>query len=57
MYINLYSKDPNDGSKIFIQLYWYKHPSELKRVDGVGDADIVGNRIMLCAFGWSPIVC
>jgi HAE1 family hydrophobic/amphiphilic exporter-1 len=21
MYINLYSKDPNDGSKIFIQLY------------------------------------
>jgi HAE1 family hydrophobic/amphiphilic exporter-1 len=28
----------------FIQLYWYKHISELKRVDGVGDADIVGNR-------------
>lgn len=44
MYINLYSKDPSMDQKFLYNFADINLLSELKRVDGVGDADIVGNR-------------
>jgi HAE1 family hydrophobic/amphiphilic exporter-1 len=44
MYINLYSKDPSMDQKFLYNFTDINILSELKRVDGVGDADIVGNR-------------
>jgi HAE1 family hydrophobic/amphiphilic exporter-1 len=44
MYINLYSKDPTMNQKFLYNFTDINILSELKRVDGVGDADIVGNR-------------
>lgn len=44
MYINLYSKDPTMDQKFLYNFTDINILSELKRVDGVGDADIVGNR-------------
>jgi HAE1 family hydrophobic/amphiphilic exporter-1 len=56
MYINLYSKDPS-MDQILIQLTDINILSELKRVDGVGDADIVGNRDYAMRVWLKPIVC
>jgi HAE1 family hydrophobic/amphiphilic exporter-1 len=44
MYINLYSKDPNTDQKFLFNFADINLLSELKRVDGVGVADILGNR-------------
>uniref|UniRef100_UPI0035BBDBD9 efflux RND transporter permease subunit n=1 Tax=Mucilaginibacter sp. TaxID=1882438 RepID=UPI0035BBDBD9 len=44
MYINLYSKDPHADEKFLFNFADINLLSELKRVDGVGFADILGNR-------------
>jgi HAE1 family hydrophobic/amphiphilic exporter-1 len=44
MYINLYSKDPKMDEKFLYNFADINLLGELKRVDGVGDADILGNR-------------
>jgi len=44
LYINLYSKDPKMDEKFLYNFADINVLSELKRVDGVGDADILGNR-------------
>ena len=44
MYINVYSKDPTMDQKFLYNFTDINILSELKRVDGVGDADIIGNR-------------
>ncbi|MXV17246.1 efflux RND transporter permease subunit [Hufsiella ginkgonis] len=44
MYINLYSKDPHMDEKFLFNFADINILSELKRVDGVGVADILGNR-------------
>ncbi|AXY75517.1 efflux RND transporter permease subunit [Paraflavitalea soli] len=44
MYINLYSDDPNTDQKFLFNFADINVLSELKRVDGVGFADILGNR-------------
>ncbi len=44
MYINLYSKDPKLDQKFLFNFADINVLSELKRVDGVGVADILGNR-------------
>jgi HAE1 family hydrophobic/amphiphilic exporter-1 len=44
MYINLYSKDPHTDEKFLFNFADINLLSELKRVDGVGFADILGNR-------------
>jgi HAE1 family hydrophobic/amphiphilic exporter-1 len=44
MYINLYSKDPKMDQKFLFNFADINILSELKRVDGVGVADILGNR-------------
>jgi HAE1 family hydrophobic/amphiphilic exporter-1 len=44
MYINLYSKDPKSDEKFLFNYADINVLSELKRVDGVGFADILGNR-------------
>lgn len=44
MYINLYSKDPKTDEKFLFNYADINVLSELKRVDGVGFADILGNR-------------
>jgi HAE1 family hydrophobic/amphiphilic exporter-1 len=44
MYINLYSKDPSMDQKFLFNYADINILSDLKRVDGVGVADILGNR-------------
>src|SRR6478609_5964064 len=44
MYINLFSTDPNADQKFLFNFADINLLSELKRVDGVGYADILGNR-------------
>lgn len=44
MYINLFSKDPKMDQKFLFNFADINILSELKRVDGVGVADILGNR-------------
>ena len=44
LYINLYSDDPNADQKFLFNFADINLLSELKRVDGVGVADILGNR-------------
>ncbi|WP_345209050.1 efflux RND transporter permease subunit [Mucilaginibacter gynuensis] len=44
MYVNLYSKDPNMDQKFLYNFADINILSELKRVNGVGFADILGNR-------------
>jgi HAE1 family hydrophobic/amphiphilic exporter-1 len=44
MYINLFSKDPSLDEKFLFNFADINLLSELKRVDGVGVADILGNR-------------
>ncbi len=44
MYVNLYSKDKNLDEKFLFNYADINLLSELKRVDGVGVADILGNR-------------
>ncbi|NCI45251.1 efflux RND transporter permease subunit [Sediminibacterium soli] len=44
MYINLYSDDPNADQKFLFNFADINILSEIKRVDGVGFADILGNR-------------
>ena len=44
MYVNLYSKDPHADQKFLFNFADINLLSELRRVDGVGDADILGNR-------------
>ncbi|MFV8325270.1 efflux RND transporter permease subunit [Flavobacterium sp. ZS1P14] len=44
MYVNLYSKDPHADQKFLYNFADINILSELRRVDGVGDADILGNR-------------
>lgn len=44
MYINLYSKDPSMDQKFLYNFTDINLLSELKRVNGVGEADIIGNR-------------
>ncbi|MBO9204403.1 MULTISPECIES: efflux RND transporter permease subunit [Niastella] len=44
MYINLYSEDPNADQKFLFNFADINILPELKRVDGVGYADILGNR-------------
>ena len=44
MYINLYSKDPTMDQKFLFNFADINILSELKRVNGVGEADILGNR-------------
>lgn len=44
MYINLYSDDPHADQKFLFNFADINLLSELKRVDGVGFADILGNR-------------
>jgi HAE1 family hydrophobic/amphiphilic exporter-1 len=44
MYVNLYSDDPNADQKFLFNFADINILSELKRVDGVGFADILGNR-------------
>jgi HAE1 family hydrophobic/amphiphilic exporter-1 len=44
MYINVYSKDPTMDQKFLFNFADINILSELKRVDGVGFADILGNR-------------
>jgi HAE1 family hydrophobic/amphiphilic exporter-1 len=44
MYVNLYSKDPHADQKFLFNFADINLLSELRRADGVGDADILGNR-------------
>lgn len=44
MYVNLYSKDPHADQKFLFNFADINLLSELKRVNGVGYADILGNR-------------
>lgn len=44
MYVNLYSKDPHADQKFLFNFADINLLSELKRVNGVGFADILGNR-------------
>ncbi len=44
MYVNLYSNDPKSDQKFLFNFADINILSELKRVDGVGYADILGNR-------------
>jgi HAE1 family hydrophobic/amphiphilic exporter-1 len=44
MYVNLYSKDPKADQKFLFNFADINLLSELKRVNGVGFADILGNR-------------
>ena len=44
MYINLYSKDPKADQQFLYNYADINILSELKRINGVGDADILGNR-------------
>ena len=44
LYVNLYSDDPNMDEKFLFNFADINVLSELKRVDGVGYADILGNR-------------
>ncbi|WP_264520168.1 efflux RND transporter permease subunit [Flavobacterium sp. N1994] len=44
MYINVFSKDPTMDQKFLYNFSDINILSEIKRVDGVGDADIIGNR-------------
>src|SRR6218665_551541 len=44
MYVNLYSKDPKTDQKFLFNFADINILPELKRVDGVGVADILGNR-------------
>ena len=44
MYVNLYSKDPSMDQKFLFNFTDINVLSELKRVNGVGVADILGNR-------------
>jgi HAE1 family hydrophobic/amphiphilic exporter-1 len=44
MYVNLYSKDPKADQKFLFNFADINLLSELKRVNGVGVADILGNR-------------
>jgi hydrophobic/amphiphilic exporter-1 (mainly G- bacteria), HAE1 family len=44
MYVNLYSKDPNLDEKFLFNFADINLISELKQVNGVGVADILGNR-------------
>lgn len=44
LYVNLYSKDPKADQKFLFNYADINILSELKRVDGVGFADILGNR-------------
>ncbi|HEX8038908.1 MAG TPA: efflux RND transporter permease subunit [Chryseosolibacter sp.] len=44
MYINLFSKDPTMDQKFLFNFADINILSELKRVNGVGEADILGNR-------------
>ena len=44
MYVNLYSKDPSADQKFLFNFADINLLSELKRVNGVGFADILGNR-------------
>lgn len=44
MYVNLYSKDPKADQKFLFNFADINLLSELKRVNGVGYADILGNR-------------
>lgn len=44
MYVNLYSKEPGMDEKFLFNFADINVLSELKRVDGVGVADILGNR-------------
>lgn len=44
MYVNLFSKDPNADQKFLFNFADINLLSELKRVNGVGVADILGNR-------------
>ncbi len=44
MYINMYSKDPHMDGNFLYNFADINILSELKRVNGVGDADILGNR-------------
>jgi hydrophobic/amphiphilic exporter-1 (mainly G- bacteria), HAE1 family len=44
LYVNLYSKDPKADQKFLFNYADINILSELKRVDGVGVADILGNR-------------
>src|SRR6187402_1856176 len=44
MYVNLYSTDPNADQKFLFNFADINVLSELKRVNGVGVADILGNR-------------
>lgn len=44
MYINLYSNDPKSDQQFLYNYADINILSELKRINGVGDADILGNR-------------
>jgi hydrophobic/amphiphilic exporter-1 (mainly G- bacteria), HAE1 family len=44
MYVNVYSQDPTMDQKFLYNFTDINMLSELKRVNGVGEADIVGNR-------------
>lgn len=44
LYVNLHSNDPKADQKFLYNFADINILSELKRVDGVGDADILGNR-------------
>jgi len=44
MYINIFSKDPSMDQKFLYNFTDINMLSDLKRVNGVGDADIIGNR-------------
>jgi len=44
MYINVFSKDPSMDQKFLYNFTDINMLSDLKRVNGVGDADIIGNR-------------
>jgi hydrophobic/amphiphilic exporter-1 (mainly G- bacteria), HAE1 family len=44
MYVNVFSKDPKMDQKFLYNFTDINMLSELKRVNGVGEADIVGNR-------------
>lgn len=44
MYINMYSKDPSMDQKFLFNFTDINLLSDLKRVNGVGEADIIGNR-------------
>lgn len=44
LYINVFSKDPTMDQKFLYNFTDINLLSEIKKVDGVGDADIIGNR-------------